>query len=121
MKKVLAVVLIFVFALSFSACGQTFTLEGKWKAPIMVMGEAVEDNNNYIIIEFLSDGTGSYTKVNYDRQTSHAFTYEADEDFMTVTAYSGSVVYECEYFIEGDELTIITDDMTVIHQRYNEK
>lgn len=121
MKKVLAIVLVFVFALSFSACRQTFSLEGKWKAPIMVMGEAIDDDKNYAIVEFNEDGTGSYIKVTYDRQVGHAFTYELNDNLMTVKAYSGSLVYECEYSIDGDELTIVTDDKVIVHRRYNEK
>ena len=120
MKKLLAIIFVFVFALSFSACRQTFTIEGKWEAPITVMGETIDSDKNYIIVEFNEDGTGSYTTVNYDRQVSHAFTYEIDGNFMTVKAYSGSLVYECEYSIKGDELIIETDEKTIVHRRYTE-
>ena len=121
MKRVLAIAFVFMFAFSFSACRQTLSLEGKWKAPIMVMEESVEDNNNYIIVEFNEDGTGSYTRVNYGRQEGYAFTYVVEGECMTVKAYSGSIVYECEYYIDGDELVITTMDQTIVHTRYHGK
>ena len=121
MKKVLAIILVFVFALSFSACRQTFSIVGRWKAPIMVMGESVDDDKNYVVVQFNEDGSGSYTRVNYARQESHAFTYEVKGESLTVKAYSGSLVYECEYSIDGDELIITCDGQDIIHKRYNDK
>lgn len=107
MKKLTALVLVLVFAVSLVACTETYPLEGKWKTEVTVLG--VEDSGeNYALLEFNEDGTGKYTMVSLDVGDMNKFNYTVDGSSMTVTTDSGKTV-KCEFEIEGKTLRITSD------------
>lgn len=118
MKKFMAVILVLVFALSFAACGENYTLEGKWKAPVSVVGAGSPGEDNFMMLDFKDDGKGTVTNFSVDQAFPTDFTYVVDGDSLIVTSENGEVV-DCEYKIEGDTLTISTGYKTVEYIRFS--
>lgn len=107
-----------VFALSLAACGESYTLEGKWKTEVTVLGVEAE-GENYGLLEFGNDGKGKITIVSLDQGDVNNFTYTAHGDEITITTDSGNTV-ECKYEIKGDTLKITSDYKSAEYTRVKE-
>lgn len=116
MKRIIVILLVLVFALSFTACGESYTLEGKWKAGAAVVGEVTDSDESYVILEFKNDGTGLITNFSLDVGHTNNFTYSLNENALTVSTESGEHI-DCTYEIEGDTLIISTGYKTSVYTR----
>lgn len=120
MKRILAVALLFIMVISFSACNKDNSIVGKWKTLDNIFSTAVDKDDTYMIIEFRADGTGVETDISYDRQSAHIFTYVVDGASLIITTNSGTTVEECTYSIDGDTLIITSGEAVVEYTRYND-
>ena len=119
MKRILAVALVMLMAMSFAACNKENTIVGKWKTVDNIFSTSVDETEDtYVIIEFRADGTGVETDISYDRQKAHIFTYTTNGSWLTMTTNSGTTVEEWEYYIEGDTLTITGGEAIIEYERY---
>lgn len=123
MKRLLAVLFLLVFTSGLVACSDEttdYTLLGKWKAPVSVVGlDSEESSDAYMILEFMDNGEGKITNVQLDEGHFDKFNYTYDDASFTVTTEDGNTV-DCTYEIVGDKLTISTGYKTAEYTRLSE-
>ena len=114
MKRFFAIIVVLILALSFTACGETYTLEGKWRADISVLGfSTAYPETTYVMVEFKDDGSGFIDYVNLGFEAyPDDFTYVVNESTLTITTETDEV-YECVYEIKGDTL-VFTDSFQTV-------
>ena len=93
MKKYLVGLLLVMVCLVLVGCGSTKKgIVGKWK----------HESSDYTY-NFKSDGTGTYSYGS----SSMEFTYEIEENQISITYKGNTIPFTTRYTIDGDKLNII--------------
>lgn len=99
MKKIIAVVMIFMMVFALCACGDS----KKDEAPLTLVGSWESDALADYIYTFNEDGTGNYSVAGLDMP----FTYEDNGNSFSILYDGNTAATDFEYTIEGEKLTII--------------
>ncbi len=115
MKRLIAFILAVLMCLSFTACTAKSALTGTWKTDVTIVGENVPEGDNYGFLTFKDNGKCTYISYVNNNEYSTDIEYTATDSQLTMR-YEGRERV-CEYFIDGDRLTLIYNgDSQVLHR-----
>lgn len=132
MKKLVAILLVAVMALSFAACGKKNPIVGTWAMDFSeelakldedtkaFMEEAGINFADYVFeFKFNADGTGHATIKMGEENESADFTYTAKDGKLTMTATveGETQTQDFDYKLDGDVLTMTKDGESQVLKR----
>lgn len=115
-KRILAVVLVMVFALALTACGKKNDIEGTWKLTggamidALVGGElpegmTLEDLGFVLTFEYKDGDKFAMNMSAMGESETGEGTYKIEDGKITMTVDGDPLT--CEYKIDGDTLTLL--------------
>ena len=120
MRKVLSLLIVFLFIFSLTACqSASESIVGVWQTPVTVVGDTGDQliDTNYILLDFREDGSGALTDMSVYEITPIEFSYTVEGNNLIVESESGDKA-EATFEISGDSLTIIYNNREVVYTKY---
>lgn len=120
MKKVIAIFMVLLLCVPFTACGEKSRIWGTWHTYDLGVGIDSPEIPRYYSIIFAPDGTGRGPMAGLDRLDTVVFDYTIkDEDTIEVVTDTGKEI-TITYRFEGDKLLLEWNDYTRTLHKYSD-